>query len=365
MTSTAAPGARDERLQKDLLERVSRTFALTIPVLPPALARVVGNAYLLCRIADTIEDAAALDLDALHTHCERFIAVVEGRGDAAEFARELLPHLATHASEDERWLIECTPRVLAITAAFDDYERQALTECVRVMGRGMVRFQQRKSVAGLTDLAEHAEYCYVVAGCVGEMLTRLFVHYLPALEPQRDELMAQAVSFGQCLQMTNILKDFWEDRENGACWLPRDVFLGEGLDLADATPGDPRFSRGYRRLIGLAHAHADAALSYTLTLPARESGLRNFCLWALYMAVVGHRKLLEHPDFASGAEVKISRRTVRRIVLWCRLAARSDTALRASFAWLTRKLPTLHDGDGLSGAPGTPAESRQNRGAIA
>ncbi|MGH8127459.1 MAG: squalene/phytoene synthase family protein [Gammaproteobacteria bacterium] len=361
MTSTAVPGAQDEQLQKELLERVSRTFALTIPALPSALARVVGNAYLLCRIADTIEDAAALDPDALHTHCERFIAVVEGRGDAKEFAREFQPHLAAHASVDEKRLIECTPRVLAITATFDDYERQALADCVRVMGRGMVRFQRRKSTAGLADLAEHAEYCYVVAGCVGEMLTRLFVHYLPALEPRREELMAHAVSFGQCLQMTNILKDFWEDRANGACWLPRDVFLDEGLDLAEVTPGDPRFARGYRRLIGLAHAHADAALSYTLALPAREPGLRNFCLWALFMAVVGHRKLLEHPDFASGAEVKISRRTVRRVVLWCRLAAKSNAALRVSFKWLTRNLPPPRPGDNTPGVPTNT--SRGNQGA--
>ncbi len=363
MTSTAAPNARNERLQQDLLNRVSRTFALTIPALPPALVRVVGNAYLLCRIVDTVEDATALDPDAMHAQCERYIAVVTGRSDAAEFARKLLPHLTPHASADERRLIEYTPQVLAITTTFSDYERQALAECVTIMGRGMVAFQRRKSIAGLADLAEHAEYCYVVAGCVGEMLTRLFVHYLPELEPRRDTLMAQAVSFGQCLQMTNILKDFWEDRTNGACWLPRDVFLDEGLDLAEVTPGDPRFARGYRRLVGLAHAHADAALSYTLTLPAREPGLRNFCLWALYMAVVGHRKLLAHPGFASGTEVKISRRTVRRVVMWCRLAVRSDTALRASFAWLTRSLPAPRPGDG---APGEPtATNHHGQGASA
>jgi len=356
MTSTAMPGAQEERLQKELLERVSRTFALTIPALPPALARVVGNAYLLCRIADTIEDAAALDPEALDAQCERFIAVVEGHDDAVGFASGFLPHLAAHASADERRLIECTPQVLAVTASFSDYERQALAECVRVMGRGMVAFQRRKSVAGLADLDEHAEYCYVVAGCVGEMLTRLFVHYLPELEPRRDELMARAVSFGQCLQMTNILKDFWEDRANGACWLPRDVFLDEGLDLAEVTPGDPRFARGYRRLIGLAHAHADSALEYTLALPAREPGLRNFCLWALYMAVVGHRKLLDHPGFASGAEVKISRRTVRRVVLWCRLAAKRDVALRSSFKWLTRGLPAPYPGDAAAGVPPAGAD---------
>lgn len=343
--STTVPSPQDERLQDELLARVSRTFALTIPALPASLARVVGNAYLLCRIADTIEDATAIDPDNMERHCERFIDVVEGDGDAEAFARGFLPALAEHASADEKWLIECTPRVLAITRSFDAESRAALGECVAVMARGMVAFQRKKSIAGLADLDEHAQYCYVVAGCVGEMLTRLFLRHIPELEPRREELMALAVSFGQCLQMTNILKDFWEDRANGACWLPRDVFLAEGLDLAEVGAGDPRFVRGYRRLIGLAHAHADAALQYTLALPARETGLRNFCLWALFMAVMGHRKMLANPGFASGSEVKIKRRTVRAVVLWCKLAARFDGPLKASFAWLTRGLPAPREGD--------------------
>ncbi|MGH8225035.1 MAG: squalene/phytoene synthase family protein [Gammaproteobacteria bacterium] len=340
--NTAAASA-DFTLQRTLLAGVSRTFALTIPALPERLEQVIGNAYLLCRIADTIEDAANLDAAGQLAFCERFIAVTKGGGDAAVFARDFAPHLAAGASEAERQLIAETPRVLAITATFTPAERAALGDCVAVMGRGMAAFQRGKDIAGLADLDEHAHYCYVVAGCVGEMVTRLFIEYLPELAARRDELMRLAISFGQCLQMTNILKDFWEDRANGVCWLPRDVFLTEGLDLADVKPGDPRFVRGYRRLLGLARGHAENALAYTLAIPARETGMRNFCLWALYMALLTQRKLLATPSFARGAEVKISRRSVRATVVWCRLAARSDAALKASFALLARGLPHAED----------------------
>ncbi len=339
------PTVADRTLQKRLLARVSRTFALTIPALPPRLELVIGNAYLLCRIADTIEDAAALGVAGTRDYCERFIAVVEGRNDATTFARDFLPCLAPDATADERWLIEETPRVLAVTATFTREERAALAECVAVMGRGMAEFQRRKSISGLADLHEHARYCYVVAGCVGEMLTRLFIEYLPELAPRREELLRLSVSFGQCLQMTNILKDFWEDRKNDACWLPQDVFLKEGLDLAEVQPGDPRFARGYRRLLGLARAHAENALAYALIIPSRETGIRNFCLWALFMAVLNQRKLLSHLDFSKGEEVKIRRRTVRAVVGWCQLAAGRDRALRASFRLLVRALPTLSPGD--------------------
>jgi farnesyl-diphosphate farnesyltransferase len=332
-------------VQRELLRGVSRTFALTIPVLPPELEPVIGNAYLLCRITDTIEDHAALDPAAQADFYERFIAAAEGHGDAGAFARDFGARLTPHAGADERRLITETPRILAITAGFNPEQRAALLECVAVMGRGMAGFQRTKNIAGLASLAEHTHYCYVVAGCVGEMLTRLFIEYLPELAPRRAELMRLAVSFGQCLQMTNILKDFWEDRAQGACWLPRDVFRDEGLDLIEVRPGDERFAHGYLRLLGLAHAHAENALRYILILPSRETGLRNFCLWALFMAVLTQRKLLAHPEFARGAEVKITRASVRRTVAWCKLTAGTDSLVRLSFALLAHRLPPPLSGD--------------------
>ena len=345
-------------IQRELLQGVSRTFALTIPVLPPALEPVIGNAYLLCRITDTIEDHAALDPAAQADFYERFIAAVAGHGDAVSFAHDFGGWLTPQASAAEHRLIAETPRVLAISAAFNPEQRAALADCVAVMGRGMAGFQRTKDIAGLASLTEHAHYCYVVAGCVGEMLTRLFIEYLPELAPRRAELMRLAVSFGQCLQMTNILKDFWEDRAQGACWLPRDIFRDEGLDLTEIHPGDQRFARGYLRLLGLAHAHAENALRYTLILPSRATGLRNFCLWALFMAVLTQRKLLAHPEFARGAEVKITRASVRRVVAWCKLSAGMDSLVRASFALLARKLPQPVSGDLAPIAPDASAEAR-------
>ena len=79
-------------------------------------------------------------------------------------------------------------------------------------------------------------YCYYVAGVVGEMLTELFCGYSPAVAAAAGALRDLAPSFGQGLQMTNILKDFWEDRSRGACWLPQEVFARHGVDLAQLTP---------------------------------------------------------------------------------------------------------------------------------
>ena len=72
-----------------------------------------------------------------------------------------------------------------------------------------------------------------MAGVVGEMLTELFCDYSRGHRPAaRANCSALAVSFAQGLQMTNILKDVWEDRSRGACWLPQEVFTPHGVDLA-------------------------------------------------------------------------------------------------------------------------------------
>jgi farnesyl-diphosphate farnesyltransferase len=326
-------GAREDALQAELLEQVSRTFALTIPQLPPELRGVVANAYLLCRIVDTIEDEPALAAEEKRRFCRQFAAVVSGESNAEAFATELAHRLSDATSAAERSLIEHTPRVIRITRAFGESRREALEKCVAIMADGMAAFQEARSGLGLATVAELNRYCYCVAGVVGEMLTRLFCDYSPAIAKNRDMLMQLAVSFGQGLQMTNILKDIWEDRRRGACWLPRDVFRGTGFDLAQLAPQPYResFGRGLERLVGIAHAHLRNALRYTLLIPRDETGIRHFCLWAIGMALLTLRKIRRHLAFSDGAQVKISRRSVQLTVLLSRLAVSNDGALRALF----------------------------------
>ena len=62
-----------EDQEQHFLQQVSRSFSLTIPQLPPELRRPVANAYLLCRIADTIEDETSLSLDQKRIFFHEFI----------------------------------------------------------------------------------------------------------------------------------------------------------------------------------------------------------------------------------------------------------------------------------------------------
>ena len=339
--AVSAPSAADETFQDVILQGVSRTFALTIPVLPAALSRAVGNAYLLCRIADTIEDDAGLDLASKQRYSDWFLGTVLGEQPAEHFASELAPRLAAHATAAERELIANAPRVIRITRNLAPSQIDALARCVRVMSDGMVYYQGQETLDGLPDQRAMDRYCYYVAGVVGEMLTALFCHHCPTLQPQRAQLLKLGISFGQGLQMTNILKDIWEDRARGACWLPRSAFEPRGLRLSTLTPGSggDAFAAGLRGLVGIAHGHLRNALEYTLMIPARERGIRKFCLWALGMAVLTLRRINDRPHFHSGQDVKISRRSVKTTIAATTLAAGSDAALRALFALVSTGLP--------------------------
>lgn len=342
MPVASAPSASQLLAYQDaILPKVSRTFALTIPQLPEPLRCVVTNAYLLCRIADTIEDESALAVEQKQHFHELFLAAVSGDADGEDFGHELEPLLTVNALDAERDLVRNCGSVLAITRTFTPAQQSALFHCLTVMCHGMPRYQRHASVDGLPDQASLDRYCYCVAGVVGEALTELFSDYSQPVAEQHERMLRLGVSFGQGLQMVNILKDFWEDYGRGVCWLPQSVFRKAGIDLGSIVRGhcQPGFGKAYAHLIGLAHRHLRNGFEYTLLIPDAESGVRRFCLLALALALQTLQRIHQHPDFTSGQDVKVSRRTVTNTLIMTRLFAGWDRVLKRWFRRLGRGLP--------------------------
>lgn len=334
-------GNEAENYQNEILLGVSRTFALTIPQLPDPLRRVVTNAYLLCRIADTIEDESALTVEQKQFFHDLFVRVVGGEAAATDFAAKLTPLLTGSTLDTEKDLVSNTAAVIRVTQGFNTNQRAALVRCVTIMCEGMPRYERKASVDGLADLRELDQYCYFVAGVVGETLTELFCDYSPEIARHREAMAGLGVSFGQGLQMTNILKDFWEDRARGVCWLPRDVFACDGVGLGEMICGryQPGFGNAYAKLISVAHSHLRNAFEYTLLIPEEEVGIRRFCLIALGLAVRTLQTIYAQPDFTAGSQVKVSRRVVKNTVIATRLLATYDRVLKHWFERLAKDLP--------------------------
>jgi farnesyl-diphosphate farnesyltransferase len=331
----------DLAYQRRILEGVARTFALTIRPLPGNLRDVTGNLYLLCRIADTIEDDPALSVDEKESLSGRFVALVAGDGDPGDFSRDLAARLSDASTGDEKDLVASADRVLRATARFDHPERTAIERCVRIMTSGMVEFQRGASTDGLRDLEHLNRYCYHVAGVVGETLTAFFCRHSAEMAGRRRDLLALSVPFGQGLQLVNVLKDIWEDHRRGVCWLPREVFHPAGVELRSlpARNTDPAFAAGLLELVAVARRHLEDALRYTLLIPPRETGIRRFCLWPLGLALLTLRRIRRTPGFTTGREVKVSRRSVWAVVVVTSVFARWNPPLRLLFRLCARGLP--------------------------
>jgi farnesyl-diphosphate farnesyltransferase len=332
----------DSELQSLLLEGVSRTFALTIPQLPEGLYAPVANAYLLCRIVDTIEDEVSLTPEQKKTFCTQFIDVVKTGNNTESFALELAPLLSDQTIPAEHSLIQLIPRVIAITHTFAIEQKDALAGCVETMAKGMPVFQAQDLHQGLATLPDMDDYCYYVAGCVGEMLAKLFCHYSPEIAQHREQLLELSVSFGQGLQMTNILKDIWDDAERDVCWLPQDIFTETGFELKNLNTQNstPEFQLGLEHLISIAHGHLKNALAYTKLIPAHETGIRKFCLWALGMAVLTLKKIKNNLSFTASNQVKISRNSVKATIFATRISVKSNKLLTMLFNFMSRGIDT-------------------------
>ncbi len=333
---------------REILPAVSRTFALNIPALPAPLDAAVTVAYLLCRIADTVEDEArgeASGRKALLLELARLCTLPPDLSAAsARFASEATAALRPEAPVDEVRLLQASPQVLLALASLPRPAHAPIATCVQEMADGMgevVARGQARGAPGLANLEETFEYCYYVAGTVGEMLTRLFLWHAPELESTAHEVESRAVAFGRALQLTNILKDIREDLLRGDCWLPLDVLARHGLTPKTLLRPELRTQAvaALDELIGVAHADVIRAFEYTLALPQDEKGMRLFCLWPLFMAVLTLRKLQGNPDVFESASVKIPRSAVSSVVSLTTALASRDQALTFMFKALTRGLP--------------------------
>jgi farnesyl-diphosphate farnesyltransferase len=228
---------------EELLEKTSRTFALSIPVLPEPTRRQVMLAYLLFRIADTFEDAAhwppARRIEALR----EFQGLLSGysREDAARLASRWT---AAGPSPEPGYgeLIADVPLVLEAFFALDGEAVSSMRAHVLRSAEGMAGFVERSrdGVLALDDVADLRAYCYAVAGIVGEMLTDLFLLGREALAGIAPTLRERAAAFGEALQLVNILKDTATDVAEGRSFLPRSVARSEIFALARRDLGVAR-----------------------------------------------------------------------------------------------------------------------------
>ncbi len=322
-----------------LLRQVSRSFYLSLAILPRPLREPLGLAYLLARAADTVADTRLIARSERIGHVETLRrAYTGGQPEVAAVAHACAPHQA-HAAE--RRLLERVGAVLAAVAALPSADQARVRGVLTTITDGMLfdlaRFpgEDAGGLAALDTLDELDRYTYLVAGCVGEFWTDLHLAHRPRLAGWDPGVMrAAGVQFGKALQMTNVLRDVPSDLAQGRCYLPARELAALDLTPADLlTPdGATRARPLLARLLGIALAHYDAAWRYTLAIPRLEWRMRLACAWPLLIGQATLETLAAHPNPLAATPVKISRAAVRAILAGSTLSVGSNRALAAAAA---------------------------------
>ena len=320
-----------------LLQKVSRSFGLSLRLLPTALRAPISLAYLLARIADTIADtpdqptARRLDLlgrlqQAFQTS-QGFAALDQGLRDFAQHVPD--PH--------ERVLLSQGPVCLDALAQLPAPDQAAIRQVLDAITEG-----QRWDLSALDDAQrgvpsreELDRYTWLVAGSVGEFWTRMCEMHLHDWHTGTvTTLMQWGASYGKGLQRLNILRDAGRDLRHGRCYWPAQELESVGLDssrLCEAVQsGDLATLERLRPLfevwVQVIQAQLHDGLRYSLALRGWRLRLASAlpCLIGMHTLALlrqaGPRALVQH--------IKVPRHQVRSLLLRLLLGGVSDRQLQ-------------------------------------
>jgi farnesyl-diphosphate farnesyltransferase len=304
-----------------LLRDVSRSFYLTLRVLPAAVRPQISLAYLLARTTDTIADTELLPqnerLAALASLRDRIVGSSAVPLALGEFAKN-------QGSPSEQVLLQNCEGVLKLLGDSPQPDRELIVKVLQTIVSGqeldLLRFGSgsAENIVALASADELDDYTYRVAGCVGEFWTKVCLsHLFTPAQVDNGRLLANGIRFGKGLQLVNILRDLPRDLRMGRCYLPLDQLRRNGLGPADLleTSNEARARPIYDRWLETAQTHLDAGWDYASALPRGYIRVRLACAWPL---LLGARtlQLLRTGSFLDAARrIKVPRPEVRGM-LW-------------------------------------------------
>ncbi|BAH37503.1 MAG TPA: phytoene/squalene synthase family protein [Gemmatimonas aurantiaca] len=325
------------RFCEAILPAVSRTFALGIKVLPGDLGQAVLDAYLLCRIADTVEDAPGIEPDVKAALFDDFLASFT---DAAALTRFTAGVEALTGDLAHLTLTRNTSLVLEHFSRLPQRTQDVVRHWVAEMSVGMRKFVLLyPNGIRIQTVDEYKEYCYYVAGTVGYMLTDLWHEHSPSIGAQRYAILRERCrAFAEALQTVNILKDVAVDAEKeNSVYVPQELLEAHGSTQSRILAPEllSKNRAALSQLIQLAWHDLEEARIYLLDIPRRAVSIRLFCILPLLLAYATLRDLVQSSAMLQpGGSVKISRREVKSLLLTGAMLAMSNSGVR----WLVARV---------------------------
>lgn len=289
---------------KYLLDLVSRSFALAIPLLDKNKKIKVEVQYLLARIIDTIEDSMH-EVKDKETLITGFINILKtANTENLENFKKVA--ISKTVNENDKILIENLDIVLKAFFNFPIEIKNMSISYLKEMGYGMIYYQDHI----ITSFDDLNDYCYYVAGTVGLYLTEL-TRLSDGLNLDKEK----AKKLGIFLQKINIIKDakmdynekrvFWPsslfDNENPAPYFEDIAYMDKSLEILN-------------KMIENATNEFKSSIEYIMSIEKKAQGYRRFCLVSVLMGYETLKLIKNNYDLFTGKALKISKKMTVEIV---------------------------------------------------
>jgi farnesyl-diphosphate farnesyltransferase len=301
---------------RSILSGVSRSFALTIPMLDQELYKPVLIAYLQDRLLDTFEDEIS-DEDLTLTERKRAMdQVVELFNPAGNHAEEICTGLKEYIPLiPEGPLQQLTTNAILVREVYntlDEKVKSSSFKWLQEMNYGMKKYLTSE-IETFSDLDE---YCYYVAGTVGGFLTDTVLLKRRFNRETALELLNNCNDVGLFLQKINLVRDIRKDiimrRKN--FWPLKSLGLTDHEQLLD--PDNRKIAmESLHRMLEDIQCHIDGLVSYLEALPKDLSGYRRFLCVNNALGLATIERLRNNPAvFYSQKDVKVSKKEFIRII---------------------------------------------------
>ncbi|MFC1997145.1 squalene/phytoene synthase family protein [Chloroflexota bacterium] len=297
-------------MYSEMLEKVSRTFALSIRYLPEVLRQPVGLSYLLYRVSDCLEDHNDMLSERKIALLEEWNCVLQGNTPPGEFVRNIRD---LDPQDPEVYVAQRAPDLMA---ALDDVPvdlRIPIIERVSESTLGMAHWQkQGPFVATLTEMDDYMHY---VAGLVGYLMTDLFSWYSSHFRSRKEELLPISREIGLGLQTVNVIRGLRNDYQRGWVFVPQEMLNSVGIDRDQffLPEYEDRALDVINKLIDKAEGHLQYGLEYISALPWWDHRVRLACIWPLCFALKTLAVSRNNVEVLRN-EVKITRQDVKSIM---------------------------------------------------
>ena len=334
----------------DILKQVSRSFYLTLAILPRCVAKQVGLAYLFARAADTIADAGQVDRDVRAGALRQFkLQFVRGPFNREEIKAIQVMMAPRQSHSGERRLFNHLHRCFEMYENLTPEDQAEIRHVLPILISGMEMDLEcfpgnsEAEITALSSLEDLDGYTYKIAGCVGEFWTNIMCAHLPSIRRtwDGDSKVRVGIRFGKGLQLTNILKDLPKDLRRGRCYIPLELLAQAGLEPCDLL--DKRtiaaFNPILQTLVKITLAHLDQGWLYATSIPRRDIRLRLACIWPILIALKTLHRLTTCDNMLDPAQkLKISRFEIYRIIVISTLTEGSRSAGTAYWGHLRKAI---------------------------